>query len=675
MKASGNRRTKPGGMESSAEVRVSAGYRVKLWIATALGAGLLLPSTALAGDGLELDHPYPGVPAPSPPSATINSGGKGASWELVGTVATGNPHTDLDFFTQNGETYASAGTLGIGPNAGGQTIVQLTDGGDVSPKLVTGHPSAGCLSDPSAATGLQHDVEATPKGPGIPLNTKNPYAVRGDAQLLVDTADAAGRCHDQGVVGLADAPRGGLELIDITNVEAPVEIALTSHIGEAHTVNVDPKRPHIAYVSSSDQVGVDAEGVRENEDPEGDPNGFDGIEVVDMSSCMNLPPSMTTEERRNACRPDVYRYRWPTKKYSLGHTLRDQVWGCHELEVYPSDLVTCAGGSALITLDVSGAFKDMGTPTDFTDDVPRGKKLPCSRRDSTSLAPFATAAKVIDCVDGKGNGPTDLTVPEWLDSGAPSLKGVKWYGTVRHQGRTPTGSVSAYDSTEDIDFDHEAELTPSGRFLLATDERGGGIAPPGASCSPGVDNTEGNGGIHAYRFPKVKKKLTGPKKAFRAYAKKPKGGKAIFRAPIRTGPQASLCTAHVFQIIPGQNRIFMGWYSQGTLVLDFKERKNGRFKFKQAGYLIPENANTWVSHIFDYEKNSDGTYTYRGATGDFNLGAAGRSAVDVYETTLPAPPKPRRIKDSACRRGHWGALMTKRGVPFASKADCRRYAR
>ncbi len=119
----------------------------------------------------------------------------------------------------------------------------------------------------------------------------------------------------------------------------------------------------------------------------------------------------------------------------------------------------------------------------------------------------------------------------------------------------------------------------------------------------------------------------------------------------------------------------MGWYSQGTLVLDFKEKRNGRFKFREAGYLIPENANTWVSHVFDYEKNPDGTYTYRGATGDFNLGLAGRSAIDVYETTLPAPPKPRRITDSACARKHWGALMTKRGVPFESEAACRAYAR
>ena len=63
-----------------------------------------------------------------------------------------------------------------------------------------------------------------------------------------------------------------------------------------------------------------------------------------------------------------------------------------------------------------------------------------------------------------------------------------------------TGAANpAFDSTQDIDFDHEAELTHSGRFVIATDERGGGILPPGASCSPGADNTRGNGGLHAYR--------------------------------------------------------------------------------------------------------------------------------------------------------------------------------
>jgi len=115
----------------------------KVVVATAIGVVLTVPAQALAGHGLEsLDHPYPPFSPPAePPSSEVNSGGKGATWDLVGTVATGNPHTDLDFFTQDGETYASVGTLGIGPNAGGQTIVQLTDGMDVAPSFVTGHPS------------------------------------------------------------------------------------------------------------------------------------------------------------------------------------------------------------------------------------------------------------------------------------------------------------------------------------------------------------------------------------------------------------------------------------------------------------------------------------------------------------------------------------------------------
>ncbi len=107
---------------------------------------------------------------------------------------------------------------------------------------------------------------------------------------------------------------------------------------------------------------------------------------------------------------------------------------------------------------------------------------------------------------------------------------------------------------------------------------------------------------------------------------------------IRTPPRATVCTAHVFQQIPGFNRIFMGWYSQGTQVLDFVENPDGTVRFAEAGYFIPENANEWVSHVFKAEDNPDGTVTYYGATGDFNLGEAGRNAIDVYKVTLPPAP-------------------------------------
>ena len=73
----------------------------------------------------------------------------------------------------------------------------------------------------------------------------------------------------------------------------------------------------------------------------------------------------------------------------------------------------------------------------------------------------------------------------------------------------------------------------------------------------------------------------------------------------------------------------MGWYAQGTQVVDFVEHPDGTVEFREAGYFIPENANTWVSAVFDYQQNPDGSFTYWGATGDFNLGTAGRSAVDI----------------------------------------------
>jgi Ca2+-binding RTX toxin-like protein len=610
----------------------------------AIGTAIALatPAAAVAGHGL-LDHPAPGFEPPGPPSAAVNSGGPGATWELVETIPTGNPHTDLDFFTQGGETFASVGTLGIGPNAGGQTIVGLTKGGTVDPEFVSAHPSAACISDPSLALGLQHDVEAAPKGNAI-LNAPNPSAVRSDTQLIVDATDAPGRCHDQGLLGLVQAPQGGLEIVDVTDPAAPVEIGLTSHIGEAHTVNVDPKRPHIAYAVTSDNVTVNPDGTRANEDPASSERfDLDGFEVVDMSSCMNFPPGTSVPEKRAQCRPQVYRYRYPSTEMSIGHTQTtgsNAIFGCHELEVYPNDFLTCGSGNALIALDMSGAFDDMGTPNDFSDDRPRGTPLPCQVRPSTSLGPLATGASITDCVDGTGAGTDDLTVAPWAAGGAPSLEGVQWLGSIYHQGRGSGGPATpSFDSTQDIDFNHEAELSGSGRTLIATDERGGGVTPPGASCSPGVDNLTGNGGVHFYNFSGLS--TTAPasaEQAFQAYARTPDGEKAIFRVPIRTQPQASLCTAHVFQQVPGENRIFMGWYSQGTHVLDFVEEPNGTVRFEEAGFFIPAQANEWVSHVFSSEKNADGTVTYYGAAADFNLGAAGRNAIDVFKVTLPPAP-------------------------------------
>ena len=187
---------------------------------------------------------------------------------------------------------------------------------------------------------------------------------------------------------------------------------------------------------------------------------------------------------------------------------------------------------------------------------------------------------VIDCVNGES--PTAAGRPRRprlaRDRQRPSLPGVRWLGSIHHQGRGAGGSATPCFR---LDAGHRlqprARAERSGRLLLATDERGGGVAPPGATCSPGVDNKAGNGGIHVYQTARIDSgPPRTPEQEFQPYARTPSGEKAIYRAPVRTRPQASLCTAHVFQQIPGQNRIFMGWYSQGTQVVDFIEHATAR---------------------------------------------------------------------------------------------------
>ena len=591
-----------------------------------------------------LDHPIPSFSEPAPLSTAANSGGKDAEWELVATIPTGNAHSDLDFFTNKGDTFASVGTLGAGPNAGGQTIVQLTKAGKVEPSFVAGHPSASCITTTSSATGLQHDVEATPKGEAFPQQP-NPSIAKGDGQLLIESTDGPGRCHDQGVLGQS-APAGGLEIIDITDPGKPKEIGLTVHTGQAHTVNVDPKRPHIAFDVTQDGIAIDDQGKRANETSG---PGLDGFEVVDMSSCMNFPAQTTVQAKRDACRPQVYRYRYPVAAIGQSHTY-PAVSSCHEVEIYPDDRMACASIDATALFDLSAAFDDNGTPGNFLDDKPRGTPLPCKvRRSSSTPGAFTTGAMVTDCQMGTKDGKDQsLIVSEWLKIGAPSLEGVKWLGTIPHMGiQTGTGQnpsllTAPFDATQDIVAAHESEISQSGRYVFTSDERGGGVVPGGASCTPGADNVRGNGGLHAFPIGNF---TTNPPRdpagSQALYAKTKDGKKAIYRAPIRTQPQGTFCTSHVFQQIPGQNRIFMGWYSQGTQVVDFTENADGTIDFKEAAYYIPENANTWVSHIFKVQENQDGSFTYWGATGDGVVPGAGRASIDVYKVTLPAPPKPR----------------------------------
>ena len=78
-------------------------------VRTKLG-GCIVAVVALGGVGTavahEFDHDPPDFAPSAPLSSSINAGGENAEWELITTIPTGNPHTDLDFFTNEGITYA-----------------------------------------------------------------------------------------------------------------------------------------------------------------------------------------------------------------------------------------------------------------------------------------------------------------------------------------------------------------------------------------------------------------------------------------------------------------------------------------------------------------------------------------------------------------------------------------
>ena len=604
--------------------------RGRAWTGRALAlAGVLTILQTGVASGHGFDHPVTEFSPPTVPTSTNVLAGDG-DWTLIGSIPTGNPHSDLDFFTQDGEHYVSVGTLAAGLNAGGQTIVQLTQGGVVDPVYVAGHGSASCVNAPSSATGLQHDVEATPKG-DVLFTTTFPTADRRDAQILIDSTDANFRCHDNGTASVTGAPDGGIEIIDITDVASPVEIGLISFYGDTHTLNVDAKRSHIAFNAGQDEVAIAQR--RSDDNPAGTEDSLDGFHLIDLSSCMDFPEGTSTADKREACRPEVYRYQFETD-WARG-TWDDGVsQGCHEIEIRPDDTLTCASIDGTVVLDISGAFDDNGTPNDFTDDIPRGTPLPCEVRASTSLL-TPTAAPIIDCS-------ANLDNVSWFEAGAPSLEGVELIGFVNHGGglKILEGELPPFTVNQDVFASHEAELTHSGDFLIVSDESGGASIPPFASCGvPNAQNTVGNGGLHVFavdrlltEYPEGTDWASRYETIEQVYAKQPDGEIALHRAEVIVPAPSAFCTAHVFQQIPGQNRIFMGWYTQGTQVVDYIEHEDGTFEWVPVSYFIPENAIQWTSHVFDFVDNEDGTFTYFGATGDL-----GRLAIDVYSVTLPAP--------------------------------------
>jgi hypothetical protein len=257
----------------------------------------------------------------------------------------------------------------------------------------------------------------------------------------------------------------------------------------------------------------------------------------------------------------------------------------------------------------------------------RGTALPCTIANGTR-----TAAKVTDCSQA---GP-----------GSPVTSGFTFLGTFNHPGRPPGQQNNNLEvpSSEGVSISHESDPTPDAKYLLVTDERGGGVVPPGASCTQGLDNPYGNGGIHVFD-------IRDPSNI--RYAQTPAGGKAIWRGEVVLSSEA-FCTVHVIHQVPGEARLFMGYYSQGVKILDYGINKQGRWTFSEVASAVLPESNTWTAEPFLIKNNGDGTKTYFIMTSDIERG------IDVLSWTGPVHPLGSRVSSgggSSIAAGDAGLLL------------------
>jgi hypothetical protein len=516
------------------------------------------------------DHTNPRTPlSPTGSNPGVGAITRGAgTWTFIKNFQA-NPGTDLKFFGADGDIYASSGTLG-GGNEGhvGQRIIRLTEDGVVSPQWVADHGSAKC-NPATGVTGLQHDI-ATP-GYSRP-------------KLLIDTTDAAGRCHDPS--------GGGLEFIDVRRIHdaafLPREVHLTRHAGTSHTVTVDATRPWIVYNSNSDF------------------SGRNWVDVLDIRTCLG-GDRLTLAQMRERCRPPVYRINfedtWTQQRDQTTGQLEPGSAACHDITAKPGRIY-CAAIRATLILDVRNL-------TDGNGNV-QGTPLPCTLIDGTN-----TTAKVTDCSANGPDAPQEAT--GWVFLGTFNHAGVD----CAVPGVTTCNSNLVAPSDQDIAISHEADVLDTGGFMGVTDERGGGVVPPGASCEPGVDNPYGNGGMHVFN-------ISNP--ANIQYALTPSGEKAVFRGEIVV-PAQTFCDIHVMEPINKEQRFVTAYYSQGTKIVDYRVDRQGRWTFIERASITLPGANTWTVQHFKTVNNPDGTVTYYFMASDIQRG------IDIFSWTGPASTK------------------------------------
>jgi hypothetical protein len=209
--------------------------------------------------------------------------------------------------------------------------------------------------------------------------------------------------------------------------------------------------------------------------------------------------------------------------------------------------------------------------------------------------------------------------------------GWTFLGTFNHPGRDCApkpvdnrncNSNNHVRSDQGVSVSHEADPTSDRRFMFVTDERGGGVVPPGSSCTPGIDNPYGNGGAHAFD-------ISDPSSI--DYATTPTGDKAVYISDAVV-PAGTFCDIHVIEHVPGEQRFVAAYYSQGIKIVDYFVDGAGHIQFRETSSFTLPNANTWAAEDFKIVNNANGTRTYFLAADDIHRG------IDVVSWTGPPNP-------------------------------------
>ena len=510
-----------------------------------------------------------------------------------------------------------------------------------------------------ATTGLQHDIEVTPKPASAPLNTANSAAKLGDAQLRPRRhrrrrAAATTRASP----GCGRAPQGGLEIIDVTEgVDNAKEIGLTSaHRRVAHRQRRSQAPAHRLL----GDVGLGRRrrrGRARQRDRRGSLS-LDGFEVVDLSSCMNFPAGTTIEQKRAACRPEVYRYRYPSAAVRPGPRgrRRDRPVPRH--------------------LRLPRARGLRRRPPDLRErrriDRLRHEERVRRQRDARRLhrrqaararrcpAPCATPRRRSPTAQDRGEGhrlhqqtataPSTSTSPGWKER-RPVPRGRR---ARRHRAAHRAAPRTGQRAEARLDPGHR--LQPRGRAValrpLPDRHRRARRRHPASRRvvrRRPTASRRATAACTSTTSSRLRTTFTGePEEAEKSYARTAKGDKAIYRAPIRTGAQVTICTSHVFQQIPGQNRIFMALVLAGHAGRRLR-RAARRHAGPQGGRATssrrPPTSGSRRSSRSRRTPTARSPTTARPATSSSTEG--GRSAIDLYKVTLPAPPSPRIAGASA----------------------------